>query len=369
MLALIARSTGPDLDSALPSDPIFHSLSSMHLPSGSGVEFATSWPIPVNEPQRQAALESYGILDTPPQEGLDRITRLASQILGVPIALISLVDGDRQWFVSRAGLDVSQTGRDVAFCAHAICGDNIFEVQDALQDPTFRNNPLVIGEPHIRFYAGVPLRNPEGFNLGTLCVIDKKPRMLSSSERNLLHELVGMVMHQLEDHRRTYSCQLTGLLNRRPFFEQGQREFHRAQRNGSVFSLLVFDIDAFRSMVSHLGARGHDQALLSLTATLQSKIRRTDLPARVADDECAVLLIDTDRPGALLVADSVRTAVAAGGLQLEGQALPFTVSCGAATLTAQDPSFLALFQRAGTALQNAKRHGRNRTVFAHATDQ
>ncbi len=330
------------------------------------MESAPSWPVPPDESERQAALETYGVLDTPAQESLDRITRLASQILGMPMALISLVDRDRQWFLSRVGLDACQTGRDVAFCAHAICGNEILEVQDALNDPVFRDNPLVVGEPHIRFYAGVPLRNPDGYNLGTLCVVDQKPRVLTESERQLLRELAGMVMQQLEDRRRTYVCQLTGLLNRRPFFEQGQREYHRARRNSCEFSVLIFDIDAFRSLVSHLGPRGHDQALLSLTATLESKVRRADLLARVADDECAVLLMDTDRRGALIVADAIREAVEAGGLQLEGQTLPFTVSCGAASLTAQDDSFVAVFQRANEALQEAKRHGRNRTVVATA---
>lgn len=320
--------------------------------------------MPPHEPERQAALETYGVLDTPAQDSLDRITRLASQILGVPMALISLVDRDRQWFLSRVGLEACQTGRDVAFCAHAICGDDILEVQDALKDPIFCNNPLVVGEPHIRFYAGVPLRNPDGYNLGTLCVVDQKPRVLTESERHLLRELAGMVMQQLEDRRRTYVCQLTGFLNRLPFFEQGEREYHRAQRNGAACSVLIFDIDAFRSLISHVGPRGHDQALLSLTATLQSKVRRADLLARVADDECAVLLMDTDRRGALVVADAIREAVESGGLQLEGEVLPFTVSCGAATLTSRDPSFVALFQRANEALQEAKRHGRNRTVFA-----
>ena len=174
-------------------------------------------------------------------------------------------------------------------------------------------------------------------------------------------------MQQLEDRRRTYVCQLTGLLNRRPFFEEGQREYHRAQRNGAECSVLIFDIDAFRALISHVGPRGHDQALLTLTATLQSKVRRADLLARVADDECAVLLMETDQRGALVVADAIREAVEAGGLHLEEQVLPFTVSCGAASLTPQDPSFVALFQRASEALQEAKRHGRNRTVFAADT--
>ncbi len=334
---------------------------------GTGFELNPTWPLPPDEAERQAALETYGVLDTPAQESLDRITRLASQILAVPIALVSLVDRDRQWFCSRVGLDACQTGREVAFCAHAICGTEILEVSDALLDDRFRNNPLVVGEPHIRFYAGVPLRNLDGFNLGTLCVIDQKPRVLSDSERQLLRELAGMVMQYLEDRRRTYACELTGLLNRRPFFDEGQREFHRALRNGSGLSVLIFDIDAFRSIVGDFGASGHDHALLSLTATLQAKVRRADLLARVAEDEFAVLLMDTDRDGALVVADAIQQAVEAGGLHFESQSLPLSVSGGVATLRAEDGNFTQLFHRASEALLQAKRQGRNRTVFADET--
>lgn len=151
-------------------------------------------PLPNDEVQRLAALIRYAILDTPPEESFDRLTRFASQLCGTPIALISLIDSDRQWFKSRVGLDVPETPRDIAFCAHAILQPDLYEVQDAAQDPRFHDNPLVVGKPDIRFNAGIPLTDPNGKNLGTLCVIDRVPRTLSPLQRDGLRVLGRAVM-------------------------------------------------------------------------------------------------------------------------------------------------------------------------------
>ena len=145
--------------------------------------------LPPDEAERIAALRGLNILDTPPEERFDRVTRLAAQLFGVPIAVISLVDAKRQWFKSRHGLDAIETPRDVSFCGHAILQDGVFHVPDALQDPAFADNPLVLGDPKIRFYAGTPLRTKSGAALGTLCLIDTKPRDFGESDRALLNEL------------------------------------------------------------------------------------------------------------------------------------------------------------------------------------
>lgn len=150
---------------------------------------------------RLEALFDYGILDTPPEPSFDAITQLAASICQTPIALISLVDDYRQWFKSAGGLDARSTPRDQAFCAHAIQGCDIMEVPDAMLDHRFSENPLVTGEPHIRFYAGQPLITDEGFRLGTLCVIDRVPRELLSSQRQQLKQLSLLVMSLLNAHR------------------------------------------------------------------------------------------------------------------------------------------------------------------------
>ena len=156
---------------------------------------------PVNEAERLAALRRYEILDTDPEQALDEVVQLAATICGTPIALISLVDSSRQWFKARVGLTVMETSRDFSFCAHAIHGDDLFVIKDAQQDHRFVRNPLVVGDPHIRFYAGAPLTTPDGLKLGTLCVIDSRPRELDRVQRDALTALARQAMIQLELRR------------------------------------------------------------------------------------------------------------------------------------------------------------------------
>ena len=149
------------------------------------------------EAERLAALEAHDILDTLPEQGFDDLTRLASYICGTPIALVSLVDAERQWFKSRVGLEAAETHRDLAFCAHAILDEGLMVVPDAEQDERFHDNPLVTGEPHVRFYAGTPLKTAEGHSLGTLCVIDHVPRRLTPEQQEALGALGRQVEAQL----------------------------------------------------------------------------------------------------------------------------------------------------------------------------
>ena len=153
---------------------------------------------PKNERQRIEALQALNILDTLPEKDFDQITFLASQICGTPIALISLVDENRQWFKAKTGLDASEAPRDIAFCAHAILGDDVFVVPDSSKDKRFSDNPLATGAPHVQFYAGAPLLSPDGSAIGTLCVIDSKPRVLASKQIESLKVLSDQVTRLLE---------------------------------------------------------------------------------------------------------------------------------------------------------------------------
>ncbi len=156
---------------------------------------------PKNEEARVAALEKYAILDTDPEAAFDDLTLLASFVCKTPIALITLIDESRQWIKSQVGISVSETSRDVAFCSQTILQKEVLVVPDALQDERFRNNPFVVSEPHIRFYAGAPLITEEGYALGALCVIDEKPRNLAPEQEQALKALSRLVLAQLEFRR------------------------------------------------------------------------------------------------------------------------------------------------------------------------
>ncbi|MBW4460982.1 MAG: PAS domain-containing protein [Nodosilinea sp. WJT8-NPBG4] len=158
-------------------------------------------PLPANEAERLEVLRSLSILDTAPEDTLDDLTRLASQICNTPIALVSLIDDDRQWFKSNVGLPVTETPRDIAFCSHAILQPTLFSVPDASIDERFSDNPLVTSEPHIRFYAGAPLITSEGAAIGTLCVLDQEPRRLSAEQTESLKIISRQVARQIEQRR------------------------------------------------------------------------------------------------------------------------------------------------------------------------
>lgn len=225
------------------------------------------YPLPADEEERLRTLERVLLLDKPADEHLDRITELAAAILDKPIALISLVDQHRQRFLSRQGLDALETPRELAFCAHAVAGREPLVVPDASLDPRFSTNPLVLGDPSIRFYAGMPLLAPNGQPLGTLCVIDRQPGNLSDQQLHLLQLLAAQVTREVALREMSSHCLLTGLFHRAPFLFLAGKEFERARRTDTSLALVSVAAPHLESAAKSAGQDAVERLLIGLGRT------------------------------------------------------------------------------------------------------
>jgi len=249
---------------------------------------------PDNEAQRMACLIGLGILDTPPEERFDRITRMAKRLFNTPIAVVSLVDENRQWFKSVDGLDATETGRNVSFCGHAILDDDVMVVNDATKDKRFEGNPLVDSDPNIRFYAGKPLKDKSGVNLGTLCIIDSVPREFCEEDRALLEDLAQMVEQELSSVQASITDELTAISNRRGFNVLAKYSMDFCRRRDIPVSLLFFDLDKFKYINDEFGHLEGDRALCLFAEALRHCFRSSDVIARLGGDEFVVLMADVD---------------------------------------------------------------------------
>ena len=246
-----------------------------------------------SEKERLKTLRSLSILDTPSEERFDRITRMARRLFNVPIALISLIDEDRQWFKSCMGLDVRETARDISFCGHAILTEGVMVVADANVDKRFSDNPLVLNEPNIGFYAGCPVHALNGQVLGTLCLIDTKPRPFSEEDVEMLRDLALIVESEIAIAELATVDELTGISNRRGFLMLAEHGLNMCARRDLPASLVLIDIDKFKLVNEAHGRREGDRALRSFTEQMKNKLRASDLFARIGSDEFVVLLTNT----------------------------------------------------------------------------
>lgn len=250
---------------------------------------------PENEESRITMLRSLDILDTEPEERFDRLTRIAKRLFGVPIALVSLVDVNRQWFKSCQGLEVTEMSRDTSFCGHAILGDDIFIISDATLDDRFYDNPLVVNEPRIRFYAGVPLVISNGIKVGTLCLIDREPRSLSDEDKELLCDLGKMAAQELVSSQLATIDELTQISNRRGFISLAIHALNLCKRMNKPASLFFFDLDFFKEINDRFGHAEGDIALINFSKILQDAFRQSDVIGRLGGDEFVALLTNANQ--------------------------------------------------------------------------
>jgi diguanylate cyclase (GGDEF)-like protein len=316
----------------------------------------------VNEKDRLDALHRMELLDTPSEEAFDRITRLAKSVLEIPIVLVSLVDENRQWFKSNQGLNASETPRDVAFCDHTIRKSEPMVVENAALDARFADNPLVTGEPGIRFYAGVPLRTREGYNIGTLCAIDVKPRTITPQQLTVLEDLARLVVDEMELRLIATIDSLTGSLMRRALFDGANRDFARARRHGFDLGCAVLDIDHFKSINDTLGHAGGDMVLQQVVDACRSSLRESDYIGRIGGEEFAIVLPDTRYDDMIDVVERMRSQIENLAITYSGKKVPVTASFGVTSLTPAINSFDELLRAADTALYVAKANGRNQIV-------
>ncbi|TQK11041.1 bifunctional diguanylate cyclase/phosphodiesterase [Herbaspirillum sp. SJZ107] len=345
--------------------------------------------IPLDEARRLAALYATRLLGSAPEDAFDRITRMAARLLKMPISLVSLVDKDIQWFKSRCGFTPTESPRTVSFCGHAILEHEPLVVPDALLDPRFADNPLVTGEQHVRFYAGVQLFSIDRMAISTLCVLDRVPRTLGQDELDILRDLARMV-EGLIQHRQLASAArslyahmeldpsnaelssaagqvefllnhdvLTGLANRQSLVRAVEKHLAAMGDNGAQGKTLVasINVDKFKRLNELLGHHGGDKALVTITRSLQALLRPGDMLARAGNDEFVLLLPGLGDDSA--ARDRLRQLMQAvhHEYMTPGGPIPLTCSIGYAICPDDGENGDLLLNNAAMAMRRAKALG------------
>ena len=362
----------------------FSSIDSAVRPANDGIS-----DIDRNEFDRLRAVRRYDILDSSPEETFDRICALTARLLQTPVALISIVDLERVWFLGHHGSALQEVPRGM------VTGDSLFlhatpwVIEDGRSDTRTLDHPLVSGGFGLRFYAGAPLITNDGYNLGALCAIDKRPRQLSVLHGELLDELAALTMQQLElrlemrcamkmgdtllqrsrsERRRAEYLSkhdlLTGLGNRRKLDEIFAVEINRLHRHGGSLCVSIADIDYFKKINDTHGHAAGDDVLSQFGELLSLHMRPTDTAARIGGEEFVVLMPHTNIKEALGAAERLRVALACRKFSPLNE--PVTLSIGVAELKHGEDA-AALLHRADRALYCAKQSGRNRVIAAEPT--
>ncbi|MDE1996305.1 MAG: sensor domain-containing diguanylate cyclase [Rhizobiaceae bacterium] len=314
------------------------------------------------EAERLAALEQLDLLDTPRDEGFDRIVRLIKQIFTIDIGLVSLIDAHRQWYKACSGLSADEVPREDTFCRYVVDYEEAIVVQDATADSRFAHHPAVTGDAHIRFYAGVPLRTREGHIIGTVCAIDRRPRSFGAKDLAILEELAGAAMDRIELLQSAATDSLTEALTRRAFKQEADQLISLALRHQHDLACIVLDIDHFKSVNDTHGHAAGDEVLRAVAETCKANLRVGDLFGRLGGEEFSIVLPHVDREGAISVAEKMRTAVSSQLLRGDYGALNVTASFGISSLSIISKDIETLLAQADAAMYRAKHQGRNQCV-------
>ena len=311
---------------------------------------------------RLAALQQLDLLDTPRDEGFERIVRLIKQIFSIDIGIVSLIDAHRQWYKACSGLSADEVSLDDTFCRCVVDCDEPVIVQDATKDARFSRHSAVTGEDHIRFYAGVPLRTKAGHMIGTVCAIDRRPRSFGSRDLDILQELAGAAMDRIELVQSAATDSLTEAMTRRAFKQEADQLISLALRHQHDLSCIAFDIDHFKKVNDTYGHAAGDAVLKAVASICKATLRAGDLFGRIGGEEFAVVLPHVDREGAFAVAEKLRAAIASEIIRGDHGALTVTASFGTSALSIVSQEIETLLAQADAAMYQAKHSGRNRCV-------
>ena len=313
-------------------------------------------PVPPDDAARVAALHRLGVLDQPPSADFEALTRLAVRLTGAGAAVVNLLDADRQWPVGATGMPCRQVDRDDSMCAHTVAEDALVHVPDARLDARFADNPFVTGVMgEVRLYVGVPLHDVEGYPVGTLCVVDPSPRLLTEEQLALLQDLARQAELLLELHRQHrrlldvlaevdhYATHdpLTGLVNRRLLVDRLEQALTRAVRSGTPPTVFFCDLDGFKAINDTHGHDAGDDALVAVARRIRASVRPSDTVARLGGDEFVVVCEDLPVAARDAVGTRLRSGMSAGaGVPTSCEGLRLSVGVCTPTLPTTAPDVL-----------------------------
>lgn len=336
-------------------------------------------PIPANEAERLASLHRMQILSTPGEAAFDKVTYVAQHVFKTPMAWISIVDEHKQWFKSAVGVEIRETPRELSFCGHVAYHGETMVIENAAEDERFCDHPLVCAGLNIRFYAGRPLKNHEGYIIGSLCVIDTVPRTLTEEELRVLDYLgswveslfsgrgLSTVVHNLlrdldAAKRDSLIDPLLNVWNRRAIMDIMRREEELAVRQGTALSILMVDADNFKRINDVYGHAAGDKILATIADTIRFALRSYDSIGRYGGEEFLVVLPHAGKDDGFKLAERLRSEVAMQRIMVAAETLRCTVSIGIASADAGEhqPDRRSLIADADHALLKAKDLGKNR---------